>query len=497
MEDFWQNCARTLEQELTPQQYSAWIRPLVPLAFDEAESVLRVAAPNRFKLDWVRSNFSGRIESLAAQWFQRPVQVKFELDSSRMAMPLRAPSSPAAGPNGGNGNGTRSPGQIPPGFPGNPVATVQSAAARAAQRAADAPRPVPRVTKPDTTEATSIYERSRLNAELTFDNFVTGKANQLARAAALQVAENPGTSYNPLFLYGGVGLGKTHLIHAIGNSMVAENAGARVRYIHAEQFVSDVVKSYQRKAFDDFKRYYHSLDLLLIDDIQFFSGKNRTQEEFFYAFEALVALRKQIIITSDTYPKELSGIDDRLISRFDSGLTCAIEPPELEMRVAILLKKAETEGVHLPEEVAFFIAKHLRSNVRELEGALRKVLAYAKFHGKPITVEVCKDALKDLLSVSNGQITVENIQKTVADFYKIKVADMYSKRRPANIALPRQIAMYLAKELTQKSLPEIGELFGGRDHTTVLHAVRKIAESRTKQAELNHALHVLEQTLKG
>ncbi|WP_312540818.1 chromosomal replication initiator protein DnaA, partial [Achromobacter mucicolens] len=346
--------------------------------------------------------------------------------------------------------------------------------------------------------ANIVYERSRLNTDLTFENFVTGKANQLARAAALQVAENPGTSYNPLFLYGGVGLGKTHLIHAIGNAMVAAGTGVRVRYVHADQYVSDVVKAYQRKAFDDFKRYYHSLDLLLIDDIQFFSGKNRTQEEFFYAFEAMVAQRKQIIITSDTYPKELSGIDSRLISRFDSGLTVAIEPPELEMRVAILLRKAESEGVPMPEEVAFFIAKHLRSNVRELEGALRKVLAYARFHGRDVlTVDVCKEALKDLLSVSNGQITVENIQKTVADFYKIKVADMYSKRRPANIALPRQVAMYLAKELTQKSLPEIGDLFGGRDHTTVLHAVRKISDARAKQAELNHTLHVLEQTLKG
>lgn len=342
-----------------------------------------------------------------------------------------------------------------------------------------------------------VYDRSRLNTELTFDNFVTGKANQLARAAALQVAENPGTSYNPLFLYGGVGLGKTHLIHAIGNALMARNINARVRYIHAEQFVSDVVKTYHRKSFDDFKRYYHALDLLLIDDIQFFAGKDGTQELFFYAFEAIIAQRRQIIITSDTYPKELSGIDERLISRFDSGLTLAIEPPELEMRVAILIRKAENEGVPLPEEVAFFIAKHLRSNVRELEGALRKVLAYARFHGRPITVDVCKEALKDLLSVSNGQLTVENIQRTVADFYKMKVADMYSKRRPANIALPRQIAMYLAKELTQKSLPEIGDLFGGRDHTTVLHAVRKISEARTKQAELNHSLHVLEQTLKG
>ncbi|GAA4333162.1 chromosomal replication initiator protein DnaA [Pigmentiphaga soli] len=508
MEDFWQTCARTLEQELTPQQYSAWIRPLVPLAFDESLAVLRVAAPNRFKLDWVRSNFSGRIESLATQWFHRPVQVKFELDAPRMAPPRPAPAQSSNGLGHGAAPAPQAPladfpaGRGPdghaygygPGHGGNGVHASNGHGAPAPQRPAPAARPAP---KSDLNEATGIYERSRLNVDLIFDNFVTGKANQLARAAALQVAENPGTSYNPLFLYGGVGLGKTHLIHAIGNAMVAAKDNARVRYIHAEQFVSDVVKAYQRKAFDEFKRYYHSLDLLLIDDIQFFSGKNRTQEEFFYAFEALVALRKQIIITSDTYPKELSGIEDRLISRFDSGLTCAIEPPELEMRVAILLKKAETEDVHLPEEVAFFIAKHLRSNVRELEGALRKVLAYAKFHGRPIAVDVCKDALKDLLSVSNGQITVENIQKTVADFYKIKVADMYSKRRPANIALPRQIAMYLAKELTQKSLPEIGELFGGRDHTTVLHAVRKISESRSKQAELNHSLHVLEQTLKG
>ena len=296
----------------------------------------------------------------------------------------------------------------------------------------------------------------------------------------MQVAENPGGSYNPLFLYGGVGLGKTHLIHAVGNSILARKPDAKVRYIHAEQYVSDVVRAYQRKAFDDFKRYYHSLDLLLIDDIQFFAGKARTQEEFFYAFEALVVGRKQIIITCDTYPKELKDMEDRLVSRFASGLTVAIEPPELEMRVAILLKKAESEGVDMKEDVAFFIAKNLRSNVRELEGALRKVIAFSSFHGRVVTVEVAREALKDLLSASTGQVTVELIQKTVADYYKIKVADMYSKRRPSAIAVPRQVAMYLAKELTQKSLPEIGELFGGRDHTTVLHAVRKIG-GRTQQ----------------
>jgi chromosomal replication initiator protein len=430
-----------------------------------------VSAPNRFKLDWVRKNFLHQIEDLATEWYKRPVQVAFELATPSRPAPVARSAAPAP-----EGSGQASPAAAPP--------------------AAQAPAPAAAVVNAAAAEV--VHDRSRLNTELTFDNFVTGKANQLARAAALQVAENPGVSYNPLFLYGGVGLGKTHLIHAIGNALLGGGNGRRVRYVHADQYVSDVVKAYQRKAFDEFKRYYHSLDLLLIDDIQFFAGKNRTQEEFFYAFEAMVAQRKQIIITSDTYPKELSNIDSRLISRFDSGLTVAIEPPELEMRVAILLRKAETEGVAMPEEVAFFIAKHLRSNVRELEGALRKVSAYARFHGREVlSVEVCKDALKDLLSVSNGQITVENIQKTVADFYKIKVADMYSKRRPANIALPRQVAMYLAKELTQKSLPEIGDLFGGRDHTTVLHAVRKISDARSKQTELNHALHVLEQTLKG
>ena len=484
MENFWQTCVQRLEQELPPQQISAWIRPLTPLSYDETEAVLRVGAPNRFKLDWAKTNFSSRIEALATEWFQRPVQVRFELDPG-----ARSAAAPA-----------RAPAAAPPPAPTDVAAAWAPSAppkpAPAAATGRNAP-PAPPAAPSNNTDATVVYDRSRLNTELTFDNFVTGKANQLARAAALQVAENPGTSYNPLFLYGGVGLGKTHLIHAIGNALMARNINARVRYIHAEQFVSDVVKTYHRKSFDDFKRYYHALDLLLIDDIQFFAGKDGTQELFFYAFEAIIAQRRQIIITSDTYPKELSGIDERLISRFDSGLTLAIEPPELEMRVAILIRKAENEGVPLPEEVAFFIAKHLRSNVRELEGALRKVLAYARFHGRPITVDVCKEALKDLLSVSNGQLTVENIQRTVADFYKMKVADMYSKRRPANIALPRQIAMYLAKELTQKSLPEIGDLFGGRDHTTVLHAVRKISEARTKQAELNHSLHVLEQTLKG
>ncbi|HVK95762.1 MAG TPA: chromosomal replication initiator protein DnaA [Noviherbaspirillum sp.] len=461
MENFWQTCFAMLEQELTPQQFSAWIKPLAPLDYEDGR--LRIAAPNRFKLDWVKTQFASRITTLACEYWEAPVEVQFVLDP--------------------RGNGAKKP-------------VVMPTAALAAGGSADAIPDV--IERADIViEETKRRDQSKINTALTFDSFVTGKANQLARAAAIQVANNPGVSYNPLFLYGGVGLGKTHLIHAIGNQLLVDNPSVRIRYIHAEQYVRDVVTAYQRKGFDDFKRYYHSLDMLLIDDIQFFAGKSRTQEEFFYAFEALIAAKKQIIITSDTYPKEITGMDDRLISRFDSGLTVAVEPPELEMRVAILLKKAVQEGAVLSDDVAFFVAKHLRSNVRELEGALRKILAYSRFHGKDITIDVVKDALKDLLSVQNRQISVENIQKTVADFFNIKVADMYSKKRPANIARPRQIAMYLAKELTQKSLPEIGELFGGRDHTTVLHAVRKIAADRSKNPEVNHELHVLEQTLKG
>jgi chromosomal replication initiator protein len=462
MEEFWQTCSTRLEQELTPQQFSAWIKPLAPLDFEDGR--LRIVAPNRFKLDWVKTQFADRITSIAIDFWQGPVDVQFVLD--------------------------------PRGINKKP-ATCSASSVSSAATSGEAHAAVPNIRTEPVEENNTRRDQSRINSALTFDSFVTGKANQLARAAAIQVASNPGSSYNPLFLYGGVGLGKTHLIHAIGNQILADNPAVKIRYIHAEQYVRDVVTAYQRKGFDDFKRYYHSLDLLLIDDIQFFGGKNRTQEEFFYAFEALIAAKKQIIITSDTYPKEITGMDDRLISRFDSGLTVAVEPPELEMRVAILLKKALQEGAAFSDDVAFFVAKHLRSNVRELEGALRKILAYSRFHGKDITIDLVKDALKDLLSVQNRQISVENIQKTVADFFNIKIADMYSKKRPANIARPRQIAMYLAKELTQKSLPEIGELFGGRDHTTVLHAVRKIAADRSKSPECNHELHVLEQTLKG
>ena len=340
-------------------------------------------------------------------------------------------------------------------------------------------------------------ERARLNPGFTFDSFVTGKANQLARAAAIQVSENPGISYNPLFVYGGVGLGKTHLVQAIGNFVASQRPDAKIRYIHAEQYVTDVVRAYQQKSFDEFKRYYHSLDLLLIDDIQFFSNKGRTQEEFFYAFNALVEAHKQIVITCDTYPKEISGMEERLISRFGWGLTVAIEPPELEMRVAIVLKKAEAESVVLSEDIAFFIAKHIRSNVRELEGALKKVLAFSRFNARELSLDLAKDALRDILNVANRQITVENIQKTVAEFFKLKISDMHSKRRTRNVARPRQVAMALAKDLTQMSLPEIGEAFGNRDHTTVLHACRMIASLRKQDSVMNRDYLVLEQVLKG
>ena len=466
LETFWAFVADSFSKELSPQQFKTWIKPLFPLSFDQENLTLSLAAPNRFKLDWAKNQFNQRFIELAQTHFGAPIVLDWVLDPKVKLLNTDEQQSEFISEDLAQTNSSG-------GFPGAGLDEVNE---------------LPSI---------GIDGRSRLNPGLTFDSFVTGKANQLARAAAIQVANNPGSSYNPMYLYGGVGLGKTHLIHAIGNHLLQEKPKAKIRYIHAEQYVSDVVKAYQQKSFDKFKQYYHSLDLLLIDDIQFFAGKPRSQEEFFYAFEALTANKSQVIMTSDTYPKEISGIDDRLISRFDSGLTVAIEPPELEMRVAILMKKALAEGLPLTEDVAFFVAKHLRSNVRELEGALRKILAYVRFHGKEITIEVAREALKDLLSVQNRQISVENIQKTVADFYNIKVADMYSKKRPANIARPRQIAMYIAKELTQKSLPEIGELFGGRDHTTVLHAVRKITEERSRDNQLNHELHVLEQSLKN
>jgi chromosomal replication initiator protein len=459
-DDLWLRGCAQLAAELPEQQFNTWIRPLPPaeVALSGDAAVVSLRVPNRFKLDWIRTQYAHRIESVLSGIAGRPVSLQLQLSPG----PARGSASAAQAP-----------------APNGAVVAVGDTV----------PRPAPRVAAP--------LPVHRLKANLTFDSLVAGRANQMARTAALHVAGSPGHMYNPLFIYGGVGLGKTHLVHAVGNALLKDNPSARVLYLHAEQFISDVVKNYQRKTFDELKAKYHSLDLLLIDDVQFFAGKDRTQEEFFNTFEALLAKRAHIIMTSDTYPKGLVDIDERLTSRFDSGLTVAIEPPELEMRVAILIRKALAEGAEMPEDVAFFIAKNVRANVRELEGALRKVIAYARFSQKEIAIGLAREALRDLLSIQNRQIGIENIQKTVADFYKIKVADMYSKKRPASIARPRQIAMYLAKEMTQKSLPEIGDSFGGRDHTTVLHAVRKIGGERQKNTELNQQLHVLEQTLKG
>lgn len=492
--DLWQRGCERLAAELPEQQFNTWIRPLPPADVADGGAdgvVVSLRVTNRFKLDWIRNQYAGRIESILSELAGRPARLELALAPrealGRVAQPANQPVAMGQVLH----NGLR-----PMPVPAAPVAQAAAPAAATAQAQPPALVQAPAVNLAAQTPPPSA-SRHRINPALTFDTLVPGRANQMARTAALHVAGAPGQMYNPLFIYGGVGLGKTHLIHAVGNALLKDKPDARVLYLHAEQFISDVVKNYQRKTFDELKAKYHSLDLLLIDDVQFFAGKDRTQEEFFNAFEALLAKRAHIIMTSDTYPKGLVDIDERLTSRFDAGLTVAIEPPELEMRVAILIKKAEAEQAPMPEDVAFFIAKNVRANVRELEGALRKVLAYSRFSHKEINIQLAREALKDLLSIQNRQISVENIQKTVADFYKIKVADMYSKKRPASIARPRQIAMYLAKELTQKSLPEIGELFGGRDHTTVLHAVRKIGGERQKNTELNQQLHVLEQTLKG
>ena len=439
MHTFWLSCLGHFEKELSAQQFNTWIKPLrLDLSHTEHEPIL--VAPNRFVMQWIKDHFLSRIEQMAEKHFSQDIRFQLKLADQDSA-------------------------------------------------------------KATTSVAENITSRekppSRLNPSFTFNSFVTGKANQLARAGAIQVAERPGVAYNPFFIYGGVGLGKTHLIQAIGNLVLEHNSTAKVRYIHSEQYVSDVVRAYQHKAFDEFKRYYHSLDLLLIDDIQFFGGKNRTQEEFFYAFNALIEAHKQVIITCDSYPKEISGMEERLISRFGWGLTVAVEPPELEMRVAILLKKALMEKIVLDENVAFFIAKHIRSNVRELEGALKRVLAYSRFTGHSLSLDLAREALKDLLAVQNRQISIENIQKTVADYYKIKVAEMYSKKRSRVIARPRQMAMAISKELTPLSLPDIGEAFGGRDHTTVLHGYRKIAELRASDPAINRDFNTLLHILRG
>ena len=400
------------------------------MRFEQDADGFTLIAPNRHVLQWVKERFLSRIERSGEHFFSRVIPLELALEADTPDEILLDDDT--------------------------------------AQIITEEPRSLGAAVLKSPTH--------RLNPSFTFNSFVGGKANQLARAAAIQVGQNPGIAYNPLFVYGTTGLGKTHLVQAIGNQLLSQNPNANIRYIHAEQFVTDVVKAYQHKAFDSFKRSYHTLDLLLIDDIQFLGGKSRTQEEFFYAFNALIEAGKQVVITSDRFPKEISGIEDRLISRFGWGLTVSVEPPELEMRVAILIKKADNDGVNLAEDVAFFIAKHIRSNVRELEGGLKRVLAYSRFNNLPVSISSAKEALKDLLAVLNRQISIDNIQKTVADYYKIKVSEMYSKKRVRSLARPRQIAMALAKELTAMSLPEIGEAFGGRDHTTVLHACRKINE---------------------
>jgi chromosomal replication initiator protein len=460
-ETFWSSCFGYFSKELSSQQFNTWIKPLRLDLSNSTPDQIVITAPNRFVQQWVKENFLSTIQNLAETHFSKVV--KFQLN---LADPQNTKKEEVTKENETN--------EILP-----PIVKKQKSESVLKEK------------------GLGQQNTSRLNPTFTFDSFVTGKANQLARAAAIQVAEFPGTAYNPLFIYGGVGLGKTHLIQAIGNLVLSQNKEAKVRYIHAEQYVSDVVRAYQHKAFDEFKRYYHSLDLLLVDDIQFIGGKNRTQEEFFYAFNALVEAHKQVIITCDSYPKEISGMEERLVSRFGWGLTVAVEPPELEMRVAILLKKALLEKITLDENIAFFIAKHIRSNVRELEGALKRVLAYSRFTGLPLSLELTRESLKDLLAVQNRQISIENIQKTVADYYKIKVAEMYSKSRTRTVARPRQMAMAIAKELTTLSLPNIGEAFGGRDHTTVLHGYRKIAELRLSDSNTNKDFNALIHILRG
>lgn len=456
---FWTECLTRFESELPAQQFNAWIKSLRVEA-DEAEHRLRLNAPNGFILRWVRERYLDRIEVLSRQYFAEPITIDLVLDETPTGL-LRDPENRETLPGSGDADAALC---IEP----------------------DLPSPI------DLPE----YGKTRLNPDFTFNTLVTGRSNDLARAAAQQVAQNPGVSYNPLFIYGGVGLGKTHLVHALGNEVLRYAPDKVIRYIHAEDYYSDVIRAYQQKAFDSFKRAYRTLDVLLVDDIQFFNGKARTQEEFFYVFNALVEAKKQIVITCDTYPKDIQGLEERLISRFDWGLTVQIEPPELEMRVAILKKKADSEAIVLNDDVAFLIAKNLRSNVRELEGALKKVLAFSRFHNRDISLELAKEALKDIIGAHNRQITLELIQKTVSDYFKIKVADMYSQKRTRAIARPRQVAMWLARDLTPHSLPEIGDAFGGRDHTTVLHACRTINNLRSKDTQLNNDLLVLSQTIK-
>jgi chromosomal replication initiator protein len=442
----WTRCVRALEAELPEQQFNTWVRPLQAL---EREGALKLLAPNRFAVDWINANLLDRIGELLRE--------------------------------GTDGDA--------------PIVTVEIGARNGNAVTSSTLAPVAPPSKARRTDGMVIG--ARLIPEYTFGSFVEGKSNQLARAAAYQVAENPGHSYNPLFLYGGVGLGKTHLMHAIAHMIKERDPDARVAYVHSERFVSDMVRALQHNSINEFKSAYRSLDALLIDDIQFFAGKDRSQEEFFHTFNALLEGQHHVILSCDRYPKEVDGLEERLKSRFGWGLTVAVEPPELETCLAILMTKAQAAGAALPEEVAFFIAKRIRSNVRELEGALRRVIANSRFTGHPITLEFTREALKDLLSLQAKLVTIENIQKTVADYYKVRVADLLSKRRSRSVARPRQVAMALAKELTSHSLPEIGDAFGGRDHTTVLHACKRIKELRGAETRMAEDYSNLLRTLAG
>ncbi|EKD53777.1 MAG: hypothetical protein ACD_60C00155G0004 [uncultured bacterium] len=437
----WEKCLSSLQDEFPSQQFNTWIRPL---QVEHADQRLTLFAPNRFVLDWINERFLDRIKQLVQQFSNdKAPHICLEIGSKRS---LKTDFTP-------------------------------NKRDEHVQTTGKAPAILP-------VSAELPNYQSNVNAAFTFENFVEGKSNQLAKAASLQVGENPGVAYNPLYLYGGVGLGKTHLLHAIGNQIMRNNPNAKVLYLHSERFVADMVRALQTNSMNDFKRYYRTVDALLIDDIQFFAGKDRSQEEFFHTFNALLEGQQQVILTCDRYPKEINGVEERLKSRFGWGLTVAVEPPELETRVAILMSKAELANISLPYEVAFFVAKRIRSNVRELEGALKRIIANAHFTGKPITVDFVKDALRDLLALQDKLITIENIQKTVAEYYKVKIADLLSKRRSRSVARPRQMAMALAKELTNHSLPEIGDAFGGRDHTTVLHACRVITELKQSNQDV-------------
>jgi chromosomal replication initiator protein len=439
----WEDCLQVFKDELPPQQYNSWIKPLT---FDVDGDHIVITAPNSFTLKVIQDRFLPDITSRAQKYYSIPIKIEVRIGEKTIFSP-----TPTNNPT---------------------VETISS-------------------------QKKLSKNSTHLNPTLLFDNFVTGKANQLAHAAAFQVADSPGKTYNPLFIYGGVGLGKTHLIQAIGNQYKHENEQAKICYVHATNYVTDVVRAFQTKQFDQFKQYYNSLDLLLIDDIQFIADKPGTQQEFFYTLNSLIDTNKQVVITCDTFPKEISGIEPRLTSRFSCGLTVAIEPPSLEMRVAILLQKSSISTDPIGEDVAFFIAKHVRSNIRELEGALNRIEAYARFHKRVITVELAKDALKDLLAAQNKQVSIENIQKTVSDFYRIKLFDLLSKKRTRIFARPRQIAMCLARELTQLSLPEIGNAFGGRDHSTVLHACKTIENLRNTDEVINADFNLLNQTLRN